>query len=753
MSAELMPLWSGALCVCLAALNANAAVLGADGTHGLAGSQRDRGAVDLCGGGVAGVGAVHGVLEGHTAHSGNAHRVRRDRHFGRREDRAGLAADRHAVALRAQHESVVVGHALHHGAGIALHLGQDVIVLQLDGVNRAALVLDEEVHARGHIARGNGLDAAAVELADDALRKRLRAERVHTEVIGILLEQLVHFGRDVQRAVLQRHQRVGHQRIKVDDKTADGALGGGGVLRLLDVRAHDPLLDAVLVHAGDGHLVELAAQGAGRALLDGLIALVERVDGEAERRGLLAGHFLQRVAHVIHGAEAVGAAAVVLALGYGVNAGDADGLAAGGEPAISVAAVVGGDGCLLESFCDLCRVFHSIIDAHFHSSLSSARRRKGRLFAPSLQERVAPAGVLSGALHTPGGACGVFDVLMRRLCGASGALGLLAGLLRGVFGVCHRERAARGYGVPHLLWDGVWIPCHVGVFSCKFVDIRLSALRCGVGGCIGLLGCLTLGCLLRLSGGDGCLAVLQLDASAGFRLAQTVGFLRLRAQEGNIVRDAHALLLGEDRKNLHRRLALVVFGANAVVIHALLRERDHFGLAHVLGLVHVAQCPRLFRRVRLLLGGLRLRLRARLGGSLSGPAVRCALRTLGLARRFRLLFGRVLALGSLRGLGRVLRGLLVAPSVQKCVLLVCVLLFLYAHVLDVFHCFLLAPAGLPGILFLRCWSAPAFTIFCGSYSHAPYSPCSMPPYTSSTSPISLGRLFRASAMPFSNSSQ
>ena len=53
MSAELMPLWSGALCVCLAALNANAAVLGADGTHGLAGSQRDRGAVDLCGGGVA----------------------------------------------------------------------------------------------------------------------------------------------------------------------------------------------------------------------------------------------------------------------------------------------------------------------------------------------------------------------------------------------------------------------------------------------------------------------------------------------------------------------------------------------------------------------------------------------------------------------------------------------------------------------------------------------------------------------------
>ena len=225
-------------------------------------------------------------------------------------------------------------------------------------------MLDEEVHTGGHVAGGDGLHAAAVELAYNALCQSLLAQSVHADVIGHLLEQLVVLGGDVEGAALQRHQCVSHLRVQVDDETADGGLGGGSGLLDGDVRAHDPLLDAVLVHAGDGHLVQLTAQSAACGLLDGLIGLVQRVDGEGEGGLLLAGHLLKGVTHVMDLAEAVGAAAGVLGLRHGVHAADADGAAVGIQPGIAVAAVIGGDGGFLEALRDLGCVLNCVVDSH-----------------------------------------------------------------------------------------------------------------------------------------------------------------------------------------------------------------------------------------------------------------------------------------------------------------------------------------------------------------------------------------------------
>nr|DAE36784.1 MAG TPA: hypothetical protein [Caudoviricetes sp.] len=586
------------------------------GVHGIrldghALSGLEGGGVHLGGGAVTGVGAVHGVLD--HAGAGDGHGAGALRQAGGGGHIGGGGGHIDAAGLLLQHEGVVVHTALHQVAGDAGRVVVDVQLVELHGIHGGALVLDEEVHAVGHIGAGDPLHPHAAHLAHVALGDGHLAQIVDAHELVAQAEELVHGVGHEQGPVGGGHQGVAHLLIRVEDGVDDGVLGGRGGQTVDEARVGTPLVHPVLVQIGDDHLLGLPLGRPGGALDVHLVALVALVDGHGERLVRPHGHLLHGVAQLGRVAVAAHAAPLIVGQGNGVHAPDLDG-AQTGEGVVLAGGGVGQAG-LLERLLELVGKGRSQVDrSHLLRPFSrGGRAPRGRppvsALVPVFGDEGLHVVVLGGAAHGAGGLAPVGRVLpLRRQL-----------LLEPLVLV---DRVGCGQGDtalhlrPHLLGDALGV--YGGIHPQEGLEVPLLCLPLGLCGLLGLLVPAGLRVQVRLPLVQFRLLAVHGDLLPGGLLVHARCLVLLRRAEVQILRHGHAVALGIA---LHQgqgglRLGpvvsqLVPLGLHPVIVPALLAQSDQLVPAHLAGLIPVLEGEQLRGLVcalllsLLCLGGLR----------------------------------------------------------------------------------------------------------------------------------------------------
>ena len=228
------------------------------------------------------------------------------------------------------------------------------------------LVRDEEINVIRQVGLRHTNDVHAEHLAAHALGDRLAGEHVHARELVRGADQLVHFARQVQVAVVVRHQRVVQRLRRVRNFGDDVGLG-----RLVAfgqrARHGDKTQERILVRRRGGLFIQLQTQHVGCVLDEVLVKVVALVDCQRERLVLRHGQLLHHVLHFGHVAVALETAvAVVIDLldrDRGVylerfDAGQVKGL---GGFALD-------EGCAGEYLRDLVGVFGSKVDSHKYNT-------------------------------------------------------------------------------------------------------------------------------------------------------------------------------------------------------------------------------------------------------------------------------------------------------------------------------------------------------------------------------------------------
>ena len=225
------------------------------------------------------------------------------------------------------------------------------------------LVRDKKVYIFRQVGFRHAHHVHAEYLAANALGNRLACEHVYARELVRGAHQLVHFARQVDIAVVVRHERVIQRLGRIRDFADDVGLGrlGGG---FDDIARHShKTLERVLVRCGGGLFVQLQAQHVGRVLDQVLVKVVALVDRERERLVLRHGQLLHDILHLGHvavtGETAVTVVVDLLNRDRGV---DLEGLDAGQVKGLRGLAL--DEGCACEHLGDLVGIFGCKIDSH-----------------------------------------------------------------------------------------------------------------------------------------------------------------------------------------------------------------------------------------------------------------------------------------------------------------------------------------------------------------------------------------------------
>ena len=245
-----------------------------------------------------------------------------------------------------------------HADRILMHLG----IRNLIRHKHRILVRHEEENILRQVALGHADYVHAEYLAAHALGDGLARQNIHARELIRGAHQLVHLARQVQIAVVVRHECIVERLRGIRDLADDVRLGRLCALR--DGARHgDKALERILVRRRRGLFVQLEAQHIGRVLDKVLVEVVALVDGQRERLVLCHGELLHNVLHLGDVAVALEAAvAVVIDLLDRDGRVHLEGLHAGQVERVGGLAL--DKGCTGEYLCDLVGILACEIDSH-----------------------------------------------------------------------------------------------------------------------------------------------------------------------------------------------------------------------------------------------------------------------------------------------------------------------------------------------------------------------------------------------------